>query len=145
MNQFDIIHQQSDRSSQAGVSAETAAAVDHDELHALAMWIVSVGRMLNSQYRESVPGRWKSCTDNFRHPHSEPAYAEAWRTIVPTLTEAARSPDPGTRNPALVLLGLLGPEAAGPLQDLALCSKPRMRPGGKPWRRRSRRSTAWRS
>ncbi len=56
--------------------------------------------------------------DSFNHAHADASYAEAWRQVVPLLVEATRGQDGKTREAALTLLGLLGPEAAGALHDL---------------------------
>jgi len=118
MNQFGVIQFETAGSRQGGATTVRADDASPDEVHARALWIVALGRALKSPVGVIRTRAFEILTDSFKHPHGDPAYAEAWQKVVPILAEAAKSQDPNTRNSALALLGILGPEAAGAVETV---------------------------
>ncbi len=62
--------------------------------------------------------RWRSCSTTSRIPPPTPRYRDAWRKLVPILVELTAKEDPRARHAAILLLGMLGPEAGEALPAL---------------------------
>jgi hypothetical protein len=118
MNQFDLLQLKTPSSSRSGAPTEGNAPVLQDQLHSRFLWIMPLGRMFKSRYGAIRSRAVALLLDCFNYAHADASYAEAWRQVVPLLVEATRGPDCKTRDAALTILGLLGPEAAGALNDL---------------------------
>ncbi len=89
-----------------------------DELHATAVWIATLGKMLKDPDSAVRARAVEILVDSFKDPLADAPFRETWRKLVPALAEATRSDDALVRSGALTILTLLGPEAGQALASL---------------------------
>jgi HEAT repeat protein len=120
MNQSSAIHLVEDYDSTHPADSRSAAPTPKDQLHYVALWIASLGRLIASPTALVQSRALEILLDNFKDPVADLWFRDAWRKMVPILAELTKtkSEGPRVRNAALVLLGMLGPEASEALPTL---------------------------
>ena len=118
INQCSMIHAVGDYdSTHAGDSSSTTSA-PKQTLHYRALWTTSLGRAIKSPAALVRSRALEILFDDFKDPATDPAYRDAWRKLVPILVELTAKEDPRARHAAILLLGMLGPEAGQALPAL---------------------------
>jgi HEAT repeat protein len=118
MNQCSVIQMMGDDRSTRPSESRSDARDPKFPLHYRALWIAALGRAIKSPAALVRSRAMKLLMDNFNDPGTDPSFRDAWRKIVPILTEVTRSGELSLRIAALALLGRLGPEARESLPAL---------------------------
>jgi HEAT repeat protein len=118
MNQGSLIYQVTDLHSPIRTAAQSGAPGPRDQLHYRSMWIAALGRSITSETPEIPFRAMEILADNFKDRGVDPSFRDAWRKIVPTLTESTKSKDKKIANGAVSILTMLGPEAEEALPTL---------------------------
>ncbi len=87
-------------------------------LHATALWIASLGRVLADPALEVRGKAMVSLLESFQDPLPDGAFRQTWQGLVPTMVKAAASDDLRVRTGALLVLKQLGPVAEPALPAL---------------------------